>query len=153
LLFRESGDGFPVMGAMIDGVTRRALDLSEPFEAWQPYVIEQTRTVFDNEGLPEQWPALSPGYAAWKERAYPGQTIGRRTDRMYESFTKPDNPEMIWETGPRSIRYGSRVPYWRKFDAKREIIPILPETFVQLTRLVRDYVMNDETGGEPMVGE
>jgi len=153
LLFRESGEGFPVMGALIEGITRRANDLTEPFEAWRPYVLDQSRLVFESEGLPTRWPALSPGYEAYKSRVWPGKTVGRRTDRMYESFTQPDNPEMIWETSPQSIRYGSRVPYWRAFDKKREIIPILPETFVQLTRLVRDYVMRDETGGEPMVGE
>lgn len=153
LLIRESGSSFAVMGALIEGVKRRSQDLSVPFEAWQPYVLEQTRLVFENEGLPQAWPNLSPGYAAWKEQHYPGKTIGRRTDRMYESFTETSNPEMIWETGPRSIRYGSRVPYWRSFDSRREIIPILPETFVQLTRLVRDYVMAEQGPGLGPEGE
>lgn len=51
------------------------------------------------------WPSLSPAYAAWKAARYPGKTILRRTDELYESLTsRPFGVEVI---DARSMALGS----------------------------------------------
>lgn len=153
LFMREFGIDTVAMRARLEGVKKRALDLRPPFEAFQPIWIGQTQDVFSAEGLPASWPALSPAYAARKAATFPGQTILRRTDRLYASLTEIGNPEMIWETTPRTIHYGSRVPYWRIHQTGGSRMPARPPvvmlrtTFDQLRRLVMDYVVRGGGNG------
>lgn len=57
------------------------------------------------------WPALSPRYAAWKAKAYPGKTILRRTDDLYNSLTR--RPLGIEILEHRSMTIGSGVEHLR----------------------------------------
>lgn len=62
-------------------------------------------------GSGDRWAALSPRYAAWKARHYPGKTILRRTDDLHRSLTKrPLGVEVI---EPQFMVLGSAVPYGR----------------------------------------
>lgn len=55
------------------------------------------------------WAPLSPRYAAWKARRYPGKTILRRSDDLWRSLTqRPLGVEVI---EPRFAMFGSAVPY------------------------------------------
>lgn len=55
------------------------------------------------------WPALSPAYAAWKARHYPGKPILERTGDLKDSLTsRPFGIEVIT---PRSMTLGSGVSY------------------------------------------
>src|SRR4051794_39671626 len=108
LIFRQRGHSYDDMVRQLDFTRKRALDLTAPFQAFQETYREQTLRVFEEEGLPVPWPGLSLGYAAWKARAYPGKSIMRRTDRLFESVT--GGSEGFWDVGPRSIRFGTRVP-------------------------------------------
>lgn len=57
------------------------------------------------------WRPLSPRYAAWKARHYPGKTILRRTDRLYRSLTeRPLGVEVLL---PRRMVIGSDIEYGR----------------------------------------
>ncbi len=61
----------------------------------------------------ETWVALSPDYAAWKERHYPGQPIMRLTDRLYGSLTEKTDQDHVFRSGPSFAEYGTRVRYAR----------------------------------------
>lgn len=61
------------------------------------------RTVFGG------WSPLSPAYARWKARAYPGKTILRRTDDLWRSLTsRPFGIELIEK---QQMVIGSDVDY------------------------------------------
>ena len=66
---------------------------------------------FESEGRGE-WPPLSPAYAKWKAKAYPGQPIMRRTDTLYRSLTN-STTESMHETTRNTFRWGTKVPYAR----------------------------------------
>lgn len=80
---------------------------------------KQNREQFDTQGARGAggWAALSPAYAAWKARAYPGKTILRRTDALYESLTaRPFGVEVI---EAKVMRLGTDVKSDDGFDYPR----------------------------------
>jgi phage gpG-like protein len=55
------------------------------------------------------WPDLSPAYAAWKSRAFPGKPILERTGELKRSLTsRPFGIEVLL---PGSMVVGSGLPY------------------------------------------
>lgn len=56
------------------------------------------------------WPPLSPQYARWKARHYPGKTILRRTDELFRSLTVGPAIRII---EPEFAVFGSEVDYGR----------------------------------------
>lgn len=47
------------------------------------------------KGASGKWTPLSPAYKLFKEREFPGKTILRREDALYESMTGPDALDSI----------------------------------------------------------
>lgn len=71
----------------------------------------QAHFVSEGQHSGEGWVPLSPGYAAWKERNYPGQPLMRLTDRLFGSLTTKDDPEHVFRSGPSFAEYGTQVRY------------------------------------------
>lgn len=129
----------------LTGVIRRSSDLRVPFEAFRPVWIDAIQENFDAEGDPVPWPELSPAYAGWKSSAYPGQKMLRLTDRMYDSLTSMTS-DTIWRTTPRTIQFGSRVPYFiyhqegtSKMPA-RPMMTLPPHASAALVTMVMNYI-------------
>lgn len=67
-----------------------AQDLDPVFRLIEADFYRIEKEAFATEGSrAEAWAALSEPYATRKAIAYPGKTILRRTDAMYESLTNP----------------------------------------------------------------
>lgn len=95
--------------------TRFVSQLRDLRDVWPAVVIdlrEITQEQFTGQGVGDsgQWAALSPRYAAWKRRHYPGKTILRRTDRLIESLTG-NKLDSIVNLRPDHLEFGTRVPY------------------------------------------
>ena len=88
---------------------------------WQmwfmPRFISDVQAGFESEGEPVGgWAALSPAYAAWKMRKFPGRKILELTGRLKRSLTLEGGglgPDGIYEEGPTSLTVGTSVPYAR----------------------------------------
>ena len=80
------------------------------------------RRQFDSEGAYGSggWPALSPDYAAWKARYFPGKSILRRTDALYDSLTR--RPLGIEVIEPGYMVLGSDVDYL-KYHQRGDGVP------------------------------
>jgi hypothetical protein len=68
----------------------RAADTAPAWRAWGDDVEHAFREQFDSQGVRltgEVWAPLSPRYAAWKARHFPGMPILRRTDVLFASMT------------------------------------------------------------------
>lgn len=75
---------------------------------------KDVKAVFDHEqprdvGL--RWKALSPKYAKRKEKKFPGKTILRASDRLYNSMISANAPDSVNEIGKVSAEFGTSVPY------------------------------------------
>ena len=79
--------------------------------------------IFRHEGAfagNRKWANLSEPYGTYKERDYPNKTILRRTDRLYESLTVKGHKDNVVTKGPRSMTFGTKVPYavWHQLRTK-----------------------------------
>jgi len=107
---------------VVDGVvefdrtfTRFAEQIEDLREIWPP-VITEFRNVMtlhfraQGAGRSGPWVRLSPIYAEWKRRRFPGKTILRRTDRLYRSLTGRTEDTVIRQ-GRHTLEIGTRVFY------------------------------------------
>lgn len=63
----------------------------------------QEKAIFASQGAAGasgRWPKLSPGYAKWKRRVFPGKKILVLSGEMKERFTVPSRPEYIQRFTP-----------------------------------------------------
>lgn len=56
------------------------------------------------------WRPLSKRYAAQKAQKYPGKTVLRRTDRMYDSLVKRTASSIV-SINKNELTYGTSVPF------------------------------------------
>lgn len=76
------------------------------------------------QGASGQWAPLSPAYKVFKEREFPGKTILRREDALYESMTGPDALDSILRPERDELTIGSALPYALAQHRKRPIISL-----------------------------
>ena len=93
------------------------------------------------------WPPLSPNYAAWKAKNYPGAPILVRSGLLRESLEK-NNAYSIVDIQPKSMNIGSRVNYaifhqqgTRKLP-QRKIIQLSEEDKTRWTKIVHVWLLN-----------
>ena len=108
----DSGDA--VLERLTVGFERLGEDLGDFQRFVWPHVTEALETEskgqFDVEGggPSGSWAQLSPAYAAWKEQNYPGQTILRRTDKLFEALTQSSSPFARRETTSDTFNFGTQ---------------------------------------------
>ena len=89
-------------------------DLSKPFGLMADDFYQTMVNVFEAEGAFEErtkWQDLSPAYARWKERHYPGRKILELTGRMKDSLINRSMSDSVLEITPSEMSVGTRVPY------------------------------------------
>lgn len=96
------------------------------------------------------WQALSPAYAAWKARAYPGKTILRRTDALYNSLTRrPFGVEVI---EPSRMAVGSGIDYGRLHQAgggslpQRRVVELPESERRHWVNLIQRFIVTGQVG-------
>lgn len=113
LTIRDDADVLRHGARVFDAMWVRGRDFAPVFSQQRPRFQAMSALMFKNEGWPSRWPALSPGYAAWKQKHYPGKPMMRRSDRLYDSLVGVTS-DSVWKVTKQSIQFGTRVPYWRE---------------------------------------
>jgi len=94
-------------------IEQLAKSISDLTEYWQeyvhPYLVDEVDLIFSDE----PWVPLNPIYEEEKAREYPGKTILRRTDRLYESYLYGHvfGTGGVAEASEDNFEYGTDVPY------------------------------------------
>ncbi len=105
-------------------------------------LMKLEEAIFNTRGqiIGAPWAPLSPKYARWKERKYPGRPQMVLSGRLLESLTDESSPDMILITEPHELVFGSarKVGRWylgtlhqlgtRRMPARK----IMPEHYAQL---------------------
>jgi len=87
-------------------------DFSRPFEQIADNFYEGEKEMFSSQGgAAGGWAKLSPQYAEWKARNYPGRPILQRTGAMMESFTGRSGPFSRFSLSPKRLEMGADTPY------------------------------------------
>ena len=96
---------------------------------------QRINKAFESTGgsIGERWKPLSPAYALWKGRHYPGRPLLVRKGRMKRSLTKDTSRDMIFSRkGGRQLIIGTRVRYAKyhqygyKIDKPKRVLPARP---------------------------
>jgi len=90
------------------------LNLEVPFNKMADDFYQTMAGVFSAEGAFEErtkWQDLSPTYAIWKSRNFPGRKILERTGRLKTSLTTRGGSDSVLEVTPNSLSVGTMVPY------------------------------------------
>jgi phage gpG-like protein len=95
----------------IEDLRSRAEDMEPVLDMFGRYLVQQhIPAQFRARGKPKRWAALSPKYAAWKAKHYPGKPILQRSGAMMSGFD--------WETHKQSVRVVNRVRSGQKAGSK-----------------------------------
>jgi hypothetical protein len=87
------------------------------------YEIENEQFLTEGaSGASGKWTPLSPAYKLFKEREFPGKTILRREDALYESMTGPDALDSVLRPGRDELLIGSSLPYALFHQRTRPVI-------------------------------
>jgi hypothetical protein len=111
--------GEPQLERRIVGMYLRTLDASPAFEAIGDSFARVEKRQFSSEGAYGSggWAPLSPTYAAWKQRHYPGKLTLAREGALEESLTRRpfgiDVVERQFAIFGSDVRSESGFPYGR----------------------------------------
>lgn len=103
------------------------LRIFAPGIAREFYAAEER--LFQSEGASGasgKWVPLSKAYALFKTRSFPGKTILRREDTLYDSLTDPEAPDAIYRAERDEITFGTRDPKARAHHRGRGRLPARP---------------------------
>ncbi|MEV0360081.1 hypothetical protein AB0H71_28885 [Nocardia sp. NPDC050697] len=91
--------------------------------------------VFASRGgvVGERWARLSPAYARWKARAYPGRPPLVRSGVMQRSF--------FYRTTSMSVTFGNHAPYFGYHQSSAERRKIPRRVMLKLTNQFHDDVV------------
>lgn len=105
-------DGIKAANGMTSGQTVRQLNIA--MEQRSHVVAKQQFSSRGGRGAHGIWQPLSPEYAAIKSKMFPGKSIMRRSDKLYNSLTA-DGPDNISRGTNQALGYsftmGTRVKY------------------------------------------
>jgi phage gpG-like protein len=93
------------------------------------------------QGASGQWAALSPAYKIFKEREFPGKTILRRTDALYESMTGPDALDSILRPEKEELTIGSALPYALIHQKSRPVISLSEDNKRKIVKSIQQRLV------------
>jgi phage gpG-like protein len=93
------------------------------------------------QGASGPWAPLSPAYKVFKEREFPGKTILRRTDALYESMTGPDALDSILRPEKEELTIGSALPYALIHQKSRPVISLSEDNKRKIVKSIQQRLV------------
>ncbi|MFN3652226.1 MAG: hypothetical protein ACK47B_21825 [Armatimonadota bacterium] len=96
----------------LPGLVARLQDWTPAFERIAEHFREHMAEVFASEGSANaagKWRDLSPRYAAWKAKHYPGKTILVREGVLQRALTRRNAKGSLRRIGKNTLTVGARV--------------------------------------------
>jgi len=131
-------------------VYRRIEDLTPAWQRMLPairnYIDRRIATGGTHHSMPPFAP-LSPRYARYKARRYPGAPILVRSGRLRSALTQPDHPDAIADIQPDRLTFGTRVPYALYHQLGTQRMPARPPIKLsktlqtELLTILRNYLI------------
>lgn len=134
--------------AQLDRAFNRVEERISDFRNFWPGVItafyEIQTEQFQSEGAKGAsgpWTPLSPAYKLFKEREFPGKTILRREDALYESMTSSDALDSILRPQKDELIIGSALPYALAVHKKRPVISLSEDSKRKLVKTIQQRLV------------
>ncbi len=144
-------DGDEQLNRVLTRFTDRIQDVTPAWDAIASVIAADEGEQFDSEGrfASGGWSPLSPGYAAGKQRHYPGKPILERTGVLRESLTR--RPFGVERLSPQEMTIGTGVPYSKYHQRGTDRMPqrrpleVTGERRNDLVKILQRYVVTGET--------
>lgn len=128
-------------------------DMRPAWEVLRHRFLAMERRQFASEGAAGRhgrWSPLSDDYARWKANHFPGKTLMRASDQLYDSLTQ--GPAIDVEE-PHELRLGSAVehgafhqkPGETSAMPRRRVVDFSEDEAVEWLRVMHRYVVTGET--------
>lgn len=107
----------------------------EPGNSNPKTIIGQINKTFISQTGPmneSKWSSLSPNYAKWKAKKYPGKSMLIAKGTLFKSLTQPGSDGNVQILEPRKFNYGTFVPYASVHQSGYKTIP--QRQFLGVTR-------------------
>jgi phage gpG-like protein len=107
----------PGLQSLTVGLSRYRADIADWSTFWRekfaPFFYRWVLTdfVLEGGGSGATWAPLSPAYAAWKAKHYPGTGLLVRSGALKASLAGPEAPQAIFRPTTTSLTIGTSVPY------------------------------------------
>lgn len=132
-----------------DRFAEHITDATAVWEAIADSLEGEVRKAFQTEGSSTgtKWHPLSRGYATWKARHYPGRRILEATGALRKSYEQGGGGH-IRKVSPRSMTWGSEVPYGRYHQAgsgrlpRRPILRLTGDVKDQWERIIHKFIID-----------
>ncbi len=117
-------------------------------EVYRDFLLTES-AIFRKQGSPQKWVALSPAYAKWKRRHYPGKKMLELTGNYRASLTTETHKYALARIEPQRALFGSTDPvhHLHALGTKRKIparpaIQVTAATKKRWTQIIGDYVLS-----------
>ena len=103
--------GGDVLHRQLGRVALDLTDFTQPLRESGEVIYDAIRDEFATQGQTQtpKWPALSPRYAAWKARHYPGKPMLRMTDALMRSITGRGAQGAVYELSTHTLTLGTDI--------------------------------------------
>ena len=131
----------------LNGIAARGKNLQPAMEKILTYLMASTSRTFEAEGRPAKWKPLSPYTIQDRaEQGFPPGPILVRTGKLKKSLTQPGATGSIQKATPRTVQYGSSLPYFQIHQVgtsdipKRVMVLLQQQDKAQVSRIINTYI-------------
>jgi phage gpG-like protein len=144
-------EGIRVFQQRLNDIASRSDDATPVLRKVAEEFRSDQRANFARGGRP-RWKPLSPEYAAWKARKYPGRPVGVLTGAMRAALVSKFDPYHLEVVKSDQLRVGSTNPVSNLFNGKhtvhkqpkRKLISLTPTRRREYLKMVQDYLVDGE---------
>lgn len=125
--FTAEVDGVEVLNRAFNRIDQQVSDFRSLWPEVAGVVYRAFGRAFDTEGSSTaagKFKALTPAYAKRKAIQYPGQTILKASNALFESMTDPQAFDAIFRSEADQLTIGTKVPYARRHQQTRPFISL-----------------------------
>lgn len=147
-----------------DRISSDIKDFREPFDEIYRDFLDMEKQIFTAEGTPEGFVALSPKYARWKQKHYPGKKIMQLSGRLMKALTAEDQTSAkqlvttVKKIEKTEAEFGAKGPYVHRHQMgthgmpQRKIVQVTDARKVRWVKIIQAWAMGviDRGLGEPM---
>ena len=152
VMFRMEVAGAPIVSRMISRFADVTDDLSPAWKRIADDFLKVEARLFGSEGASggEKWAPLSPAYAEWKEKHYPGKPILEREGDLMRSLVER-NSDHIERISPDQLVLGTRDPKAMFHQRGTRIMPARPPIMLsdydrtRWTKMIQRYLVEEAT--------
>lgn len=133
-------EGVTVLDRAFNRIDHQISDFRTIWPYTTPVIYGILGNAFNTEGASTaagKFKPLVPSYAKRKAIEFPGQTILKRENTLFESMTDPEAADAIYRPERDQLTIGSKTPYARRHQRTRPFISFTEQDKRAITKSIQ----------------